>query len=576
MEIEEARQHAGRLLFSACIYGEIYERAIEALPHTMWTWGDEKHREGWCSACRQPVDLRPKRLRPQWAGCDPYIEPDGSEEAPFLPILPCNMTRTQFENRYTGRSMHLDTGLCPSCGAAVRFRSLAKGHKTLMDRLFLVIWQKSAIEPETALVCVGYELTVAWKDMDDERPDVPLDIEPREICVIRCGEKGNRFIRGWNWNGNEWLPGWKSRLECKSGYCPGMSLGNPGTQVVLDQESLWEAVQGMPMERVLQNEPVQNTLAWDCYDRISLLERLARYPSIEYLYKLGMDGLAKAAIDKTEHGLMNLRGSTARQVLRLSADEWAEVKGKKLPITLETLRVHRLARRKKLRMNMELCHWLGRQRSGGDDLQKLLMDWPEVSAVKAVKYCRKQQARLGDYVDYLADMRELGMDPHDREFAWPRDFGKAHTELSARVVHVRTHDKDEQICGRVQSGELDGYFFSALGLTMRPMLSGGEVIAEGTLQHHCVGRYVNTYAEGNDVLCVLREDSAPENPLYTVEFAKDGHLVQCRGDSNDMTPEGRERKREDQPKLDLFFRLHNLMREDLKEMKKQKKGANAA
>ena len=53
---------------------------------------------------------------------------------------------------------------------------------------------------------------------------------------------------------------------------------------------------------------------------------------------------------------------------------------------------------------------------------------------------------------------------------------------------------------------------------MRPMVSGPEIVMEGTKQSICVGNYVKGYAAGNDVLCVVRREDAMDKPLYTVEF----------------------------------------------------------
>lgn len=83
-------------------------------------------------------------------------------------------------------------------------------------------------------------------------------------------------------------------------------------------------------------------------------------------------------------------------------------------------------------------------------------------------------------------LAELGMDP--REHAMPGDFYAAHGELATRIQHVKQRDKDKRIADRIRKGELDAYFFGALGLTLRPLFSGAEVVQEGTRQNHCVGQ----------------------------------------------------------------------------------------
>lgn len=581
MDFEEAKLHAGGMIWEHGSYSlDIWRRAMRVIPHYIWTIGDEKKRRGYCTACERWVDLEPGSLMPNWAANDPYLDTD-ADGYPFIPFQ--IMPEHEFQTRHSGRTRHLDTGYCPECGERVQFRGMYRGHKSLTDRRFLIVYSKDALDPENAVVCVGYELYVPWRDMDDNEPGVPLEITPRELCVFRHGKGGQRFVHGWEWRCGGWQERWKHRRECKSGFAPGAGTFNGGIQTVLDQESFLEAVQGTPFAPVVMGDVgnISVSNAWDYYDRITIMDRLARYPCTEYLYRLGFVELAVAVIDKNTEGLLNLRGKTAQKVLRLTPDQWAEVKGKKLTITKETLWVCRLAAQKKLRMNMELCAWIGARHNGFDDFKNLGTSFPELDAVRAAKYCRKSNVQLNDYLDYMAELRELRMDMRDKRYLQPRDFATAHADLSMRVSHVRYHNKDTAIRKRLQSKAMDEYTFSALGLVLRPMVSGGEIVAEGTAQHHCVGRYVDTYAEGNNVLCVLREENNLRKPLYTVEFGRDGRLAQCRGYRNDMTDEGRERKKDDAERLNLFWKLFELMRADLraqteKEKKKRKRKEKAA
>lgn len=78
----------------------------------------------------------------------------------------------------------------------------------------------------------------------------------------------------------------------------------------------------------------------------------------------------------------------------------------------------------------------------------------------------------------------------------------------------------------------------------------------------------DTYANGNDVLCVLRYEHDMETPLYTVEFGQDGRLIQCRAYKNKEGPV-------DKATREAFWRLHGMARKALREQKK-KEGGNAA
>ena len=394
MELEEALRHARGIAGECHVNSRLWDRAEMAVPHYLWTLGTRKNRRGWCSACKRWMRLKPERMTPGYAAFDPYMEKFDGDEEPFLPVLYSGLQEHLFRERYNGTTDHLTTGTCPQCGAWVQFRSIYKGHRSLWDRLFLIEYAKSAIEPRSAIVCVGLEIDVAWKHMDGLEPGVPMEITPRELCVFRYGQGADRFVREATWTGDGWEMRWTHRRECVSGFVPGRGLYQPGIQVRLDDESYRNAIAGTPFEHILADEGLlQETEAGDYYDRITFAARVAKYPCIEYLNRLGMTQLARQAIDKTCGKTLNLRGRTARQVLRLTGDEWAEAKGKKLRLTRETLAARAFVRKKGLRMNMELCAWVGEEREGVETLRRLAES--PVDAVKAVvDYCTEHYGTL--------------------------------------------------------------------------------------------------------------------------------------------------------------------------------------
>lgn len=566
MTLHEAMQHArGENPIDA------EDRAKQMMPHYLFVLGNEKHREGWCTACERWVDCSTEAMKrtPTWVHNDPYLD-DRDETYPFIPFQ--IMPEYEFERRYSGRTLHNDTGYCPECGERVTFKNIGRGYRGLHDHRFFFRWQKSSVSPFDTLVGIGYDVRIPWGEFDPYNPEVPIRLEEREICVIEYGRGGDRFINMMRWcDMGGWDMSWDHRRECKSGWAPGVSYQN-GVQTILDAESFESAVHGTPFEQVLEaTEAVQYCDAGTYYDRITVLERIARYPCIEYMAKLGFDGLARAVIDKQTHGVLNLRGKTARSVLRLTQDEWGEVKGKKLHVTINMLLAKAWCREHKVRLNMEMCGVLGSHINWHQTVREIMNIDCGTSLPKAIKYCIRKCVRLSDWKDQLQMMRFLQMDIHDREWRYPKDFQKSHQELNRRWNAVlkeqmqkqkaaKQTEQNEKIVARLGSGELDEYFFSANGLVLRPMLSAAEIILEGSRQGHCVAGYVNTYANGNDVLCVLRYENQMDKPLYTVEFDKNGELIQCRACHNGEGPVP-------QKERDAFWRLHDLMRKDLKTQK---------
>ena len=408
--------------------------------------------------------------------------------------------------------------------------------------------------------------------MDPMSPDVPVEIRPQEICVFKSGEGGERFI----WE-DSWMygAGWRHRKECKSGYAPG--LFGSQIQSVLDNYSFIDAVRGTPFEKAVESgSAIWNTRVGEWYDRISIMNGLSKYPCIEYLIKMGMDEIAEAVLEGTIGNRINRKGKTAQQVLRLTGDEWGEVKGKKLTLTPDALDVHRIARQRKWRMNMELISWCGSCMGWAEQVKKIAAHMPSANTVKMLKYCRRKGVNLKDYADHIVFMRNLGMDAQDGEFLYPRDFSECHAELARRVENAKDVADSGAIIARIMEGELDEYFFSAAGFTLRPAFTASEIAAEGKALKHCVGGYVDRYAAGGTNICFLRNEEEPNKPRYTVEFGKTGALIQCRGYGNDMGKDAQEQKRRDAKRLELFWRLHEMYRKDLKVMKKKEARRKAA
>lgn len=560
MSVFEAQAHAGHMLQKCWMEDKVRQRAERVAPHYLFTEGDKKHREGWCSACQTWVDCSPKEMEQmnRWKEMGEF---ETDEEPEFIPET---LNQYEFDRSYTGESCHNDTGFCPECGAKVRFRSIAKGYRSLKDRFFLIVYGKSAIDPQNTVVCVGYDIRVEWRKMDSYYPEVPLEMEPREVCVFMPGEGGKRYVHL-----DSYMYGtyWASRKSCHSGWGPGI-MGTR-VQMALDNQSFYEAVSGTPFEvPTLPGSDVWNTQEGSWYDRITVMERIAKYPCIEYLYRLGMNDIAGDVMDGSIGNRINRKGKTAQQVLRLTGDEWGEVKGKKLNLTPDALDVHRMARRRKLRMNMELISWCGHRRGWAELFRVLINCFPGINPVPMLKYCRKHEVGLKEYVDHVQFMTALGMGP-ESVFLYPKDFHACHTELARRVAGIADLSNNGKILSRIQTGEMDEYFFAAAGLVMRPAFNAQEITSEGNALSHCVGGYVNRYASGETNICFLRDETAPSKPRYTVEFAKNGRLVQCRGYGNDMGQTARAQKEADQERLELFWRTFDMYRADLKRMKQK-------
>lgn len=599
MSWEEALRHVGELMPDW-----VEQRALEAIPHYLWMerreipeqieTADTKRKQklmGFCTRCLQWHELFPEwpELQrthiPEWVANDPYLpddEPDMLEDPYVMDELPVDLLSEDEWPEFHGylpakttrqkekwKIRHGAIGYCPGCGARVMYRSLNIGYRGLYDRTLLVTYRKSAAEANT-VVCVAYDVIVAWKEMqpcDEIYP--PMDIEPAEVCVFRYGKGADRFLLRhcalWDDALGRYTASWtdwKHFGKCISGWQPGSSMwGNSRTTTVLDAQSFRKAINDTPFWTVLHGYPVHEADDWQYYDKISVLARLATYPCIEYLYRLGYERLAKYVFDESAGYLLYLRGKTAKSVLRLTGDQWGEIKGKRIEVTPKMLMIVRMIKARHIRLNMETCKRLADDNTDAVyGLEQILKTNPNADVARIVKYCLKNGVCLIDYKDYMDQMKLLNMNQRDQDELYPRNFAEMHGRLSARIKQKGSKITNDKIVRRLP--ELAEYCFSAYGLVLRPMLTSAEIVREGTVLHHCVGGYVDRYADGGTVLCCLRAEEALGKPLYTVEFTTKGEFVQCRGDHNKTAPEDEER-------LKLFWQLFMGMQNDLRAQRKR-------
>ncbi len=567
MDLNEALRHAGNI-WNANRQHELEDRARQALPHYMFTWKEGGKKRGYCTNCLSDVDIREADAIPDYVRDDPYADDEEADrlhhpERDFGFAGPYQSYSTFDQaGRYDQSGKHGHWGDCPCCGCRVQYKGMGMGRKSLTDRVFLIQYSRSA-EDESALVMLGWLVICEWgkwNEYEQRLPEIYMDL--REVCVFRPGVPGERFCKRILWIGEQDENGmlkvtpdsyWTHPKKCHGGFDPwGTYYRNPfqdsTTRFMLDVGTVEESLSGSWMEPWW--DQWKDSINLDC---ITWMERMHRYPCMEYLCKLGLKTLAHAlAFGDNEPRLLNLRGRTAQKVLRVDGDFWGWIKGKHVDVSQALLKLYQAAKKLKLRI-------------GNDKLLKMSATWTpeslELIAEKAgrenlektISYILKKGITCFDYRDHLRLMEELGMPMRDPAMLWPKDFQALHTELSGRVQLRASKKEAEKMDKRTDA--LSSYWFSALGLVIRPFLSPEEIIREGNEMHHCVGTYVKRYADGHTVLLALREEERPNQPWRTVEYTCGGKLVQCRGRGNKSPADEQER-------IDEFLRMFDAYRKE--------------
>lgn len=560
MEFEEACRHAGRYIRD-WEYADV--RGRDALPKYMWFHIKGKKKTGYCTHCRiSGIDLDEASKTPGWVAAAPYVDYEDAEhwETELELAGPAFPLRWNGENAMDGSARHGHFGRCPHCGMVVQYRNINLGHKSMRDRAFLIRYEESCIEPGT-LVMLGWLVWTDWGRWDDYNESYPeINEELREICVFRPGEGGNRFVMG-SWSSAEYdsetmqavnirrHSQWVHRKKCVGGFDPVPAIYyGPGTRFYRDEERFLNALDAVPYGDAIRRLN-DNTTSTVLLDQIDLVHFVTRYPCMEYLEKLGLGGLVVAEYDGKRGELLNLRGKTAARVLRVDGDTWGWIKGHRDQVTANFLRIRAALCRRNVRIGNETVARIA-GRWNAEQTRQILESAPAGQEKKIIRYLLKKNIMPYDYRDYLGQMDALRM-AKTPDVLYPADFERMHFELGQRIKREGDRKLDKKIEKRLD--RLGMYWFSALGLTLRPFMSSAEIIREGSLMGHCVGGYVNRYADGNTVILCLRRDEKLNEPWHTVEFSTAGRMIQCRGHHNRTKPD-------DQPLIDEFWKLFDVFR----------------
>ena len=139
--------------------------------------------------------------------------------------------------------------------------------------------------------------------------------------------------------------------------------------------------------------------------------------------------------------------------------------------------------------------------------------------------------------DYWKMAAILGMDLNHPQVRWPRSLKAAHDDVTRRYKAKNSEIVNAGFAVRLK--ELERFVWSAEGITIRPCGTQEEMNREGKALSHCVARYAEDHALGKTAIFLIRKESAPEEPWFTLELDEKKLVVkQNRGKYNcARTPE---------------------------------------
>jgi len=131
--------------------------------------------------------------------------------------------------------------------------------------------------------------------------------------------------------------------------------------------------------------------------------------------------------------------------------------------------------------------------------------------------------------DYIDDCKKLKLDLSNEVILFPKDLRKAHEETIKKIKHVEDELMNQKAIKRYK--QIKKYEFTSTKYSIVAPRAAKEIINEGEVLSHCVGRYIDNHIEGRTCILFLRENNKSDTPFYTIELSY-GKIQQIRGFKN--------------------------------------------
>lgn len=268
-------------------------------------------------------------------------------------------------------------------------------------------------------------------------------------------------------------------------------------------------------------------------DVLKYLRFYEKYPQIEYLMKAGLDGYAFSKQILQEIG-KNKRFAKwlMKNRIELSLNDYY------IDVIMRAFRTGRsLSELQTIRKNRQAL----RKAVGISELRAFFKDDIE----KFFAYLAAQKTSVYSYNDYFRACNYLGLNMTEDKNRYPHDFKRWHdirideynTAKAMKDAEERKalYEKFTAVASKYLGLEYDKKSGYIAVIAQNP----SDLIREGELLHHCVGRmgYDQKFAREESLIFFIRTKEQPGVPFVTIEYSpKQKRVLQCYGD-NDSKPD---------------------------------------
>lgn len=423
---------------------------------------------------------------------------------------------------------HGEEGKCPRCRAAVTWRSWRK-QKTVEDEQWVGVLQR--LQDESGYILREYRCRIKRRlENDWENPELNIWEEYR----TRLGKAFNEVEQ------YEWAE-WKNTETNR--WCHPKSHGYYGAYERFGRALMYTA----NMRKELKNEQFArvNVAKIMDYGRSykepsHILQRLYRYPYIEYLQKAGLHRLVKEIMKAQEYSsCFDTEKKKINEVLKLDKQRYNKLK--EWNGGSNTLYLLQLEQTYGGRITKEISEWAEKEK-GVMGLETLCRR-TGLNVVQQLNYIKKQMELMhmdlhnteNIYADYLNMAEDRGMDIKDDIVCRQKNMREYHDRYAEEKNAENNRKRDKEVnrkfaqIAQQYAQNTEHFALKDKNLMIVVPRRASDITAEGRKQHHCVGAsdiYMKKMNEGKTYIVFLRDKKNPKTPYYTIEIEWNGDIRQ--------------------------------------------------
>lgn len=436
---------------------------------------------------------------------------------------------------------------CPSCGRNVISKAAGYKKGNVYDRSTYICAAKISINGEV-LPVLRYFANYQYFNCKG------TDTDFHSMEVIRTVIYRNRLVNYEKRQGQ-----WKKcrfKMDCYGNRYYGIQC-SLATNRYEDKRSIANAIRTTHLRYSCTKEIVEyvrkTSRINSVYDYENYIELYVNFPVTEILYKTGnMD-----ILQKIKWRDMDKKGKSPAQMLKIERRYLRYFTDGENPVTYYDLLYYQNLTKveekegyrfneKELQYFSEIDNKLALKIAQSGILKN-------VGVIKIDNYIKKlmfynidecasimYNDNLNDWLDYISALKDDGRDITNEFVIFPpvNRFRQMHDEITNRIDVAENNEAIEKIDEMLPALQ-EAFTFRKDGFLITPPLkTAKEIIMEGEILHHCVGRYVKKVLEGRCMILFVRKESYANNPYYTMEINPELSIEQCRGHKNcAMTPE---------------------------------------